>query len=101
MSEELIAKADELNLGAQKYKKLEKYAWIMILVAFGFFGLELWADIRLPYVIYTGMLVLGSIGIIFLLIVKSIQRDNFKDKKKVDEEIIAAVNLKNLKNLNK
>jgi hypothetical protein len=60
----LIAKADELNLGAQKYKKLEKYAWIMILVAFGFFGLELWADIRLPYVIYTGMLVLGSIGII-------------------------------------
>ena len=83
MSEELIAKREELRLKAKKLSTWTIYAWGIIGFSFVIAGYGQWAEVNVPYtdgIFYVGI---GA----YIVVRVFLKRENDKALRKVDEEI--------------
>ena len=83
MSEELIAKREELRLKAKKLSTWTIYAWGIIGFSFVIAGYGQWAEINVPYtdgIFYVGI---GA----YIVVRVFLKRENDKALRKVDEEL--------------
>ena len=83
MSEELIAKREELRLKANKLSTWTIYAWGIIGFSFVMAGYGQWAEVNVPYtdgIFYVGI---GA----YIVVRVFLKRENDKALRKVDEEI--------------
>ena len=83
MSEELIAKREELRLKAKKLSTWTIYAWGIIGFSFVMAGYGQWAEVNVPYtdgIFYVGI---GA----YIVVRVFLKRDNDKAIRKIDEEL--------------
>ena len=83
MSEELIAKREELRLKAKKLSTWTIYAWGIIGFSFVMAGYGQWAEVKVPYtdgIFYVGI---GA----YIVVRVFLKRDNDKAIRKIDEEL--------------
>ena len=83
MSEELIAKREELRLKAKKLSTWTIYAWGIIGFSFVIVGYGQWAEVNVPYtdgIFYVGI---GA----YIVVRVFLKRENDKALRKVDEEL--------------
>ena len=83
MSEELIAKKEELRLKAKKLSTWTIYAWGIIGFSFAMAGYGQWAEVKVPYtdgIFYVGI---GA----YIVVRVFLKRENDKAIRKVDEEL--------------
>ena len=85
MSEELIAKREELRLKAKKLSTWTIYAWGIIGFSFVMAGYGQWAEVKVPYtdgIFYVGI---GA----YIVVRVFLKRENDKAIRKVNEELAA------------
>ena len=89
--ERLKAKAEEIKLSGVRWSKYEKYAWILIGVGVAVRVYETYAETSIPYN-NTAFIV----GVGLYLITSNFRRHNRKERLRVDKEIEALANIKEL-----